>query len=40
MVIFRELGVLNSYTLESTFFAAINKQAPGSKKKKDIEEEQ
>lgn len=38
MVIFRELGVLNSYTLESTFFASVNKQA--SKKKKEIEEEQ
>jgi hypothetical protein len=41
MVIFREMGVLNSYTLESTFFACINKQpGAGSKKKKEIEEEQ
>lgn len=38
MVIFRELGVLNSYTLESTFFASVNKQT--SKKKKEAEEEQ
>jgi hypothetical protein len=44
MVIFREMGVLNSYTLESTFFASVNKQAGGgpaatTKKKKDIVEE-
>jgi hypothetical protein len=43
MVIFREMGVLNSYTLESTFFAAVNTKQPGNtalKKKKDIEEDQ
>jgi len=43
MVIFREMGVLNSYTLESTFFAAVNPaKQPGTtvKKKKDIEEDQ
>ena len=40
MVIFREMGVLNSYTLESTFFASVNKQGAGTaKKKKDIEED-
>jgi hypothetical protein len=44
MVIFREMGVLNSYTLESTFFAFVNKQAGGgpaatTKKKRDIVEE-
>jgi hypothetical protein len=44
MVIFREMGVLNSYTLESTFFASVNKQAGGgpavtTKKKRDIVEE-
>jgi len=38
MVIFRELGVLNSYTLESTFFASVVNKPP--KKKKDVEEEQ
>jgi hypothetical protein len=38
MVIFRELGVLNSYTLESTFFASVVNKPP--KKKKDAEEEQ
>lgn len=37
MVIFRELGILNSYTLESTFYAPYN--AKTFKKKRDVEDE-
>ena len=39
MVIFREFNVLNSYTIESTFYAAYNPKIPNLKKKRDIEEE-
>ena len=38
MVIFRELGVLNSYTLESTFYAPYNVKT--FKKKRDVEDDQ
>jgi hypothetical protein len=37
MVIFRELGILNSYTLESTFYAPYNSKT--FKKKRDVEDE-
>jgi hypothetical protein len=39
MVIFREFSVLNSYTIESTFYAAYNPKIPTLKKKRDIEED-
>ena len=37
MVLFKELGILNSYTLESTFYAPYN--AKTFKKKRDVEDE-
>lgn len=37
MVLFRELGILNSYTLESTFYAPFN--AKTFKKKRDVEDD-
>ena len=39
MVIFREFNVLNSYTIESTFYAPYNPKIPNLKKKKDIEDD-
>lgn len=38
MVMFREYSVLNSYTLESTFYAMYNKD--NFKKKRDVESDQ
>ncbi len=40
MVIFREFNVLNSYTLESTFYAGFNPKDKYVKKKKEVEEDQ
>lgn len=40
MVIFREFNVLNSYTLESTFYAGYNPKDKITKKKKEVEEDQ
>lgn len=37
MVMFREFSVLNSYTLESTFYAMYSKEL--FKKKRDVESE-
>jgi hypothetical protein len=39
MVIFKEFNVLNSYTIESTFYAAYNPKLPNFKKKRDVEDE-
>jgi hypothetical protein len=39
MVIFREFNVLNSYTIESTFYAGYNPKMPNFKKKRDVEED-
>lgn len=38
LVMFRELGVINSYTLESTFFAPYNRDMPY-RRKRDPEED-
>jgi hypothetical protein len=37
MVLFKELGILNSYTLESTFYAPYNSKT--FKKKRDVEDD-
>ncbi len=39
MVLFRELGIINSYTLESTFYAPYNPKTTF-KKKRDVEDDQ
>jgi hypothetical protein len=37
MVLFRDLGILNSYTLESTFYAPYNSKT--FKRKRDVEDD-
>lgn len=37
LVMFKELGIMNSYTLESTFYAAYNPKT--FKKKRDVEDD-
>jgi hypothetical protein len=37
LVCFKEFGILNSYTLESTFYSCYNKTLAGCRKKVNVE---